>query len=106
MLGTTPLILIILPLLFQIIIGRKAIGESISLKFGTVCFISFSAQLVLSIIAFYVASYNSNQYFEQHPDSFRCGMGTLGLVMLSLLLAIILIIVITIQYSIKRSYEK
>jgi hypothetical protein len=41
MYGTTPLILIILPLLFQIIAGRKAIGETISLKFGTVCLISF-----------------------------------------------------------------
>ena len=106
MLGTTPLILIILPLLFQIIIGRKAIGESISLKFGTVCSISFSAQIVLSIIAFYVASYNSNLYFEQHPSSLKCGMGFLGLIMLSLLLTIILIVVITIQYFIKRSYEK
>jgi len=106
MYGTAPLILIILPLLFQIIAGRKAIGETISLKFGTVCLISFFSQIVLSIIAFYVSSYNFNNFLEQNPNSFRCGMGFLGLVMLSLLLTFILVIVIIVQYKIKKSYEK
>jgi len=106
MYGTAPLILIILPLLFQIIAGRKAIGETISLKFGTVCLISFFSQIVLSVIAFYVSSYNFNKFLEQNPNSFRCGMGFLGLVMLSLLLTFILVIVIIVQYKIKKSYEK
>lgn len=105
MYGITPLILIILPLLFQIIAGRKAIGETISLKFGTVCLISFFSQIVLSVIAFYVSSYNFNKFLEQNPNSFRCGMGFLGLVMLSLLLTFILVIAIIVQYKIKKSYE-
>ncbi len=106
MYGTSPLILIILPLIFQLIFGRKAIAESISLKFRTVCLISFISQIVLSIMAFYVASYNFNQYLEQNPNSFRCGMGFLGLIVLSLLLTFILVVVVIIQYFIKRSYEK
>ena len=100
-----PLILIILPLLFQIIIGRKAIGETISLSFGTVCFISLILQIILSVISFFIASYNLNKYFEQNPNGFRCGMGVLGLIMTSLLLTLILIIVIVIQYYIKKYYE-
>lgn len=106
MFGNTPLILIILPLLFQIIIGRKAIGETISLKFGTVCFISVILQIILSVVSFCIASYKLNKYFEQNPNGFRCGMGFLGLIMMSLLLSFILIVVIIIQYFIKRSYEK
>lgn len=106
MYGTTPLILIILPLLFQIIFGRKAIGETISLTFRTVCFISFISQIAFSIIAFSLEAYNFNKYLEQNPDSVRCGMGFLGFITLSFLLTFILIIVIIIQYFIKRSYEK
>ncbi|MFH6994031.1 hypothetical protein [Flavobacterium sp. FlaQc-48] len=106
MYGITPLILIIIPLLFQIIIGRKAIGETISLKFGMVCLISLIAQIVLSILSFYIVSYNFNKYFEQNPDSSRCGIPLLGFIMLSFLFIVILIIVIIIQYFIKRSYEK
>lgn len=106
MYGTTPIILIILPLLFQIIVGRKAIGETISLTFRTVCFISFISQVALSLIAFSVATYNFNKFLEQNPDSVRCGMGFLGLISLSFILTFILIIVMIIQYFIKRSYEK
>lgn len=106
MFGISPLILIILPLVFQIIFGRKAIAESITLEFGTVCLISFISQIVLSIIAFYLASYNFNQYLEQNPNSSRCGMGFVGLIMSSLLLTFILIVVIIIQYFVKKSYEE
>jgi len=106
MYGTTPLILIILPLLFQIIVGRKAIGETISLKFRIVCLISIMSQIVLSILAFYVALYDLNKYFEQNASSNRCGMGLLGIIMQSLLFTLILIVIIIIQYFIKRSYEK
>lgn len=105
MFENSPLILIILPLFFQIIIGRKAIGETISLKFETVCFISLLLQIILSIISFFIASYNLNKYFEQNPNGFRCGMGIVGLIIMSLLLTFILIIVIIIQYYIKKSYE-
>jgi hypothetical protein len=106
MFGISPLILIILPLVFQIIFGRKAIAESITLEFGTVCLISFISQIVLSIMAFCLASYNFNQYLEQNPNSFRCGMGFVGLIMLSFLFSIILVIVIIVQYYIKKSYEE
>lgn len=98
------IILITFPLLFQIIAGRKAIGETISLKFGTVSILSILFQIVLSIIAFYITLSNFSENTAGTP--YRCGMGILGIVMLELLLTIILIITIVIQYFIKRSYEK
>lgn len=39
------LILIMLPLFFKIIFGRKAIGEDIKWSFGTICAISFFGQI-------------------------------------------------------------
>ncbi|SHG23259.1 hypothetical protein [Flavobacterium defluvii] len=104
MYGISPFILIILPLLFQLVYGRKSIGESISLKFGTVSLISFILQVVLSIAACYIASYNFTESLEGRP--YRCGMGILGIIVLVFLLTIILLIVIIVQYFIKRSYEK
>lgn len=104
MFGISPFILIFSPLLFQIIFGRKAIGETISLKFGTVSLISIIAQIVLSITASYIASLNLSESLEGRP--YQCGMGILGIIALSLFISFILIIVIIIQYFIKRSYEK
>ena len=104
MLGITPLILIILPWLFQIIFGRKAIGEDIKLKFGTICLISFLSQIILSIISFSVASYNFDKIHE--GSEYKCGMGILGIIVLSFLFTIVLFITMVIQYFIKRSYER
>ena len=104
MYGTSPFILIILPLLFQLIYGRKAIGETISLQFGMVCLISFILQIILSIVSFYIASYNFAESMKETP--YRCGMGLLGIITLEFLLIIILIVIMIIQHFIKRSYEK
>lgn len=96
------LILLILPLLFQIIAGRKAIGETISLQFSTVCFMSFILQIIFSIISFYVLSHNM-----QTPDgqNYRCGMWMVGFIGLILIFSFILIVTMIIQYFIKKSYE-
>lgn len=60
------IILITFPLLFQIIAGRKAIGETISLKFGTVSILSILFQIVLSIIAFYITLSNFQKTQQEH----------------------------------------
>lgn len=96
------LILIILPLLFQIIFGRKAIGETISFSFTEVCFISFVLQIIFAILSFKIASYD---FTDNHGQS-RCGMWIMGLLGLVFISIILLIVIIIIQYFIKRSYEK
>ena len=103
MYGITPLILIVLPLLFQIIFGRKAIGGDIKLKFGEICVISFLFQISLTIISFSIASYNFEKNLEGH--GYRCGMGLLGIIVLSFFFTIFLITTMLIQYYIKKSYE-
>jgi hypothetical protein len=93
------LILIIIPVLFQIIFGRKAIGGDIKLSFGTVCFISFISQILLTILTFKIIVY----YLEKNNNA--CGMPLVGLVMFSLLFTLILFIIMIIQDRIKKSYE-
>lgn len=91
-------ILIIIPLLFQIIFGRKAIGGDIKLSFGTICLLSFLGQILFTILAFNIIVY----YLEKNNNA--CGMPLVGLVMFSLLFTLILLIIVFIQYRIKKSY--
>jgi len=104
MYGISPFILILLPLFFQLIFGRKAIAESISFKFETISLISLILQFVLTILSYSVASYNFTESLQGQP--YRCGMGMIGIFFFSFLFTLILIIVIIVQYFIKRSYEK
>ena len=92
------IILIILPLLFQIIFGRKAIGGDIKWSFGTICLLSFFGQILFTILAFYIIAY----YLQKNNNA--CGMPLVGLVMFSLLFTVILLITIFIQYRIKKYY--
>lgn len=105
MFGITPLILIVLPLLFQLTVGIKVIRDKFSLTLSNLSFISLVSQVVLTIASYKVASYNFNQYFEQHPNSTRCGMGFLGIIGFAVIFSIALILVIIIQYIIQR-YKK
>lgn len=92
------LILIIIPLLFQIIFGRKAIGGDIKLSFGTVCLISLLGQILFTIFDFKIIVY----YLEKNHNA--CGMPLVGLIMFSLLFTVILFITILIQDRIRKSY--
>jgi uncharacterized membrane protein len=106
MFGITSLILIILPIFFQIIFGRKAIAESITLEFGTISMISIILQIALTIIAFSIALTNFEAPLNDHGHAYRCGMDLVGIFMLSFFFSIILVIIIIAQYYIKKSYEE
>ncbi|HEU4789990.1 MAG TPA: hypothetical protein VFS71_09915 [Flavobacterium sp.] len=92
------IILIFLPLLFQIIFGRKAIGGDIKLSFGTVCLISFLGQILSTILEFNIILSNLQK------NSNFCGLPLVGLITVSLFLTFILLITIFIQYQIRKSY--
>ena len=95
-----PILFILFPLIFQIIYGRKAIGEDIKLSFGAICVISFLSQIVLTIAAFFLM-------VEKLQDkNFVCGLPLVGLIMCSLFFTFWLFVIMIIQYFIKRSYER
>lgn len=106
MFGTTPLILIVLPLLFQLIFDTIAILKPIFLRFKAVLITNIVLQIVLSIVSFYIGSYNFSKYFEQNPTSTRCGMPLIGLATSIIFSALVLLIVIIIQYFVKRLLDR
>jgi hypothetical protein len=98
--GIITLLLIAMPLLFQIIFGRKAIGEDIKLKFGAICLISGIGQLLFSYISLLLLSNRLEEYGQ------KCGLPLVGLIMISLFFTACLIITMIVQYFIKRSYVR
>lgn len=103
MYGINPFLLLVLPLIFQIIFGRKFKPETIKLSFFEVSVISFLSQILLSYLAFQILSHNlrSNSNGQIH-----CGMPLMGLIFLEFIFIIILLLTIVIQYFIKRYYNR
>ncbi len=97
------LLLLALPIIFQIIFGRKAIVKTIKLTFFKVCLITFLAQFIFFIIAFKVLSYRLR---EESNGQIHCGMPFVGLIGLEILISIIILLIILVQYLIKRSYNR
>lgn len=97
------LLLLALPIIFQIIFGRKEIAESIKLTFFKICLISFLSQFVFFFIAFKLLS---NKLRSEANGQIHCGMPFVGLIGLELLLAVVLLLIIFIQYLIRRYYRR
>lgn len=97
------LLLLALPIFFQIILGRKAIAESIKLTFSKVCLITFLSQFVFFIIAFKILS---NKLRSESNGQIHCGMPFVGLIGLEILITLIILVIILVQYLIKRSYNR
>lgn len=97
------LLLLGLPILFQIIFGRKAIAESIKVSFFQVSIISFLSQFIVFFIAYKLLS---NKLRSESNGQIHCGMPFLGLIFFEILITIIIFIIILIQYLIKRHYDR
>lgn len=106
MFGITPLILAVLPLLLQLIFGTIAIFKSKPFQFKTVFLTNIVLQIVLGITSFYIANVNFSKYFDNNPDSIRCGMPLVGMMTLILFSAAMFFVVSLIQYLVKRLRER
>lgn len=105
MLELLPFILLLLPILFQLILGTKTIYKPASIKFSSASWISFISYILFAFISYYIVNYNFSKRYEQYPNPIRCGMPLLGIVMASFFLLFILILIIVIQFLIKRRIE-
>ena len=74
--------------------------------FRTVSLISFTGQILLSILYYSISYYNFSKYFEEHPDATRCGTGLAAAIFGLGFLLVILLAVIIIQYFVKIWMEK
>jgi len=100
MYGILLLLLLILPLLFQVIYGRKAILESIKLNLSKVSLISFFSQILFSFFALNLLDYKIR---SESDGQFHCGMPFVGLIIMELFFTALLIIAMLIQFSIRKS---
>ncbi|WP_166921836.1 hypothetical protein [Flavobacterium poyangense] len=99
----SPLLLLMLPLISQIIFGRKAIGQDIKLTFSTISLLNILLQIVFSFLAL---TNFTNNLGAQSDGQLRCGAAGAGLMALEFLIFILLLVVILIQFFIKRSYDQ
>ncbi|QSW87606.1 MULTISPECIES: hypothetical protein [Flavobacterium] len=103
MYNINPFLLLILPLIFQLVLGRMAIRKTIRFHFLTVSLISFILQLGFSYLAIEIVSQKLN---EAANGRVHCGMPIVGVVFMDLLCIGALITIIIVQYFLKRRYEK
>ena len=103
MYGILLILLLTLPLLFQIIFGRKAIYENTELTLSKVCLISFCSQILFYYFAFKLLDYKLR---TESDGQFHCGMPFVGLVMAEFFFTIVLIIIIAVQLLIRKSYNR
>lgn len=108
MLNIAPFILLISPVLFQLIVGTKIIFDKkpTKLKFGKISLMSFISQIFFSVAAVFITNYNISKYFDQHPNTTRCGMPFLGVIVGVVFLVIILCFIILLQFLIKKWKER
>ncbi len=98
-----PFLLLFLPLIFQLIFGRKDLAESIKLSFAKVSIINFILQIAFYFWAFALIKHKLT---KDTNGQIKCGMPFMGLTFLELLILAVLLLVILIQYLIKRSYNR
>lgn len=103
MYGIIPFLLLILPLIFQIIFGRKSIAKTIKLNFFRVSLISFITQFIFSYLAFQIVSHNLR---VNSNGQIHCGMPLLGLLTVEFFFIILLLVTILVQFLIKRNYKR
>jgi hypothetical protein len=103
MYGILLLLLLTLPLLFQIVFGRKAIYENVKLTLSEVCLISFCSQIIFYYFAFKLLDYKLR---SESNGQFHCGMPFVGLVVVEFFFIIVLIIIMAVQYFIRKSYNR
>lgn len=97
MYGFALIFLIIAPLLFQVIVGRKAVEKRIKLNFWVICLISLTLQIACSIGAFLMAADDFQKGLERNGP--RCAMGLVGIIVITLFITLLLLIVMIAQRS-------
>jgi len=80
---------ILLPIVFQLMVGKKSITRTIPLKFLFVCLISGSGQILLTAI---------NLYVMIHSGALIEGTAEIGLMTIGKILLFIDLIIMIVQY--------
>jgi len=82
-------ITILIPIVFQLMYGKKAILSSISLKFRYVCLISGTGQVLITAI---------NLYVMNHSGALIEGLAEIGIISIGKIFLFIDVIIMIVQY--------
>nr|WP_321412158.1 hypothetical protein [uncultured Carboxylicivirga sp.] len=98
--ATVLLVLFILPVIFQLAAGNKALKRKIKLRFRMVCAISVLSQILASAFMLILMSYNARK------SGISDGLGFFGVQLTGSLMLVIIIIVCGIQLMVFRTRKK
>lgn len=100
MLDLLILIFLVLPLIFQLVFGYKAIIKSTRLNLWEVCLCSFSGQIVSIFINYYLMIESIRE------SQIKCGLPIFGMVIIGIFFGLLTCIVMIIQAFINYDYNK
>lgn len=103
MYGIFTLLLLVLPLIFQILFGLKSSIYTIKLSLSKVCLFSIILQVIISYLVYNSVLQDLKNTYNGEP---RCGMPMVAIVTFELFLIILLFAIIVIQYLIKVYYKR
>lgn len=106
MIGITSLLIVVLPILFQLILGTMSAKGALKIKFGMYSLLNIVTQILFSIVSYYIAVYNSENYYKIHPDQLKCGTGFAALFFFIFAAFLFLLFIIIVQYIIKSLFFK
>lgn len=92
-------VLVVLPAIFQIWYGRKAVYGTTRMHFGLVCFVSLIAQVVFTFFGFRLTLYSLS------ARGFQCGMPAVGFLTIGVALSLIIFLTIGIQLYLKITHK-
>lgn len=94
------LVLLLIPIFFQLMVGSWSINNKINVSFRLVCTTSVLLQIALTFIAFFLAI-DAIVDFGNH-----CATAAVGIIPISFLISIVLIIVMAVQANSKKENER
>ncbi|MCL9804954.1 hypothetical protein NAT51_05460 [Flavobacterium amniphilum] len=96
------LILLAVPLVYQLICGYKSIKGLTKMSITEIGFTSFMAQILVTIVSFFLFTMSMNQ----SEEDIKCMTPAVGIIGISFMIGIILIVVTIIQAVIKAIYNR
>ena len=94
------LLAIVLPMLFQLILGLLSIYKKVKVNFDLICLISLFSQIIFILTALKVVE------IDAQKRNFDCGMAQTSLFLFGIAMVFVLILLISIQLIVRRFVNK
>lgn len=93
-------LMLLIPLVFQIVLGNKSSHNLISLNFGVVCFFSLFLQMVITVLSFFLAIKGIV------GGGNKCATGAVGIFAISFFITMLMLFIMIVQFVKKKLRER